>query len=232
MRSDIPKPLHLLNHKPLIYYILDAVQAISPATTYIIIGHQADEVKRATAAYKPGYSYQPEQLGTGDAVKRALDRQMPNNSTILVLPGDCPLIQPETLQAMIQTHQTAQADATVMTAIIPPPHAYGRIIRSASGDIIAIRETRDATESEREIAEINTGFYCFKIKALRESLAAMRPVNAQGEYYLTDSIAYLNASGYRLTTHRIKTTYEAMGVNTPEELAKLETYLKNSSKST
>ncbi len=222
MRSRRPKVLHALLGAPLLRFPLDALDGAGIERKVVVVGVGAEEVAKALAA-RPGIELasQPEQLGTGHATRIGLDALGPAfENTVLVLPGDAPLLCAETLCALLDLHARERADATVLAAELPDPAGYGRIVRDAEGLVRRVVEERDATPEERAIREVNAGVYAFRAPALRRALGALRPENAQREYYLTDAIAYLVREGGRVAALRAANPDEARGVNDRAELAR------------
>ena len=225
MNSNLPKVLHPLHGKPLVHHSLDTLQSLNTQTEHryhMVVGYQADTVQAATQHYPIHYSLQHEQLGTGHAVQQALATTVTaDEHTLVILPGDCPLISPETVLNLLTTHRESSAAATVLTAQLPDPGAYGRILRNADGDLIGIQEAKDCTPDQLTIPEINAGIYVFDREALITSIQTLTCTNAQGEYYLTDVIATLSRAHTTVSSVCTPNPTEAMGVNTADELAVL-----------
>lgn len=230
MGSDIPKVLHELNGRPMIHYVLDAAAQLNPNSIYLIVGHGADEVRAATAGYDVTYVEQHKQLGTGHAVCQVSPHfPVGRDEDIVILSGDCPLVSIETLGQMIQHHQNDALLGTVLTTKLDDPAAYGRILRDDASGFYAIREAKDCDENQLKIAEINAGIYCFNSGALFHYLKKLNTNNAQGEYYLTDVLEAIgNESGLsKIDAFPTPNPTEILGVNTPQELAHLESILAN-----
>ncbi len=224
MHSDLPKVLHLLCGQPLLTYVLDALSAAGIARPIVVVGHSADSVRTA-AGGGVEFIEQREQLGTGHAVMQALPRLEGGTGPVLVLYGDTPLLQPETIHALLDLHRSSGAAATMLTAALDDPSGYGRIIRGSSGAVARIVEEAEATPDEARLREINAGTYVFDPAALREALSKLRPDNTQGEYYLTDTIAALLAAGRRVGA-LLADAEQAMGINSRRELAAAETVMR------
>lgn len=222
MQSAYPKVLHSVCGKPMLEHVVDAVSSVC-SEIIVVIGHKGDEVKEA---FGKGVHYveQAQQLGTGHAVQQAESR-LPASGTVFVLCGDTPLLSAETMQALLATHQEAQAGATILTASVPDPFGYGRIIRD-SGRVSKIVEERDATAEERKVCEINTGTYVFAAELLREALANLHTNNAQGEYYLTDCIEQIIEKGKLVTTYLLDDHRLALGVNNRLQLAEAQALMQ------
>jgi bifunctional UDP-N-acetylglucosamine pyrophosphorylase/glucosamine-1-phosphate N-acetyltransferase len=186
--------------------------------TVVVVGFESDAV-RAGLGTDIDYAQQTEQRGTGDAVRAALPQLEGFAGDVLVLAGDVPLLRPETLAALLQRHRETGAAATLLTAFLDDPTGYGRVVRHSDGTVGRIVEHRDATAEERAIKEWNPSIYCFKAAALLAALAEIRADNAQGEYYLTDTIGVLARAGSRIEAMPAADADEALGVNTQIELA-------------
>ena len=233
MRSRTAKVLHKLAGRPLISHVCRTATALGPVHTYVIVGHQADEVEEAVRKElgEEGAIFitQVEQRGTGDAVMAARSSLADANSTVLVLSGDVPLVRAETLAALVQQHRTHRgrgASCTMLTVKLDDPTGYGRIIRDSEGRFERIVEQKDATQPERQINEINAGIYCFEARALFRALERVRPENAQGEYYLTDVPGILRADGEDVSIFLHADAREVSGINTRVELAEFENIVR------
>jgi bifunctional UDP-N-acetylglucosamine pyrophosphorylase / glucosamine-1-phosphate N-acetyltransferase len=170
MKSALPKVLHRVCGKTVLNCVLDVCSSL---TTYVVVGHGADDVKK-TIGSSVQYVLQDKLLGTGDAVKRVEPLLKNFNGTVLVLCGDTPLLQKDVVNKLLAKHKQTKAAATVLTALVDEPHGYGRIIRDAAGNIVAIREQKDATPAEDMINEINVGMYCFESKKLFAALKKIK----------------------------------------------------------
>ena len=214
MRSRQPKVLHPLCGRPLIAYPLRLARALADRIV-LVIGPNADDVV-ALAGSDVRPVVQRERLGSGHAVQQA--RPESGEGTILVLPGDMPLLSVETIERLVDHHRKSRAAATVLTAVVGEPQGYGRVLRQG-GRVKRIVEDRDATDAEKKIAEINTSVYCFAAARLWQALAKVRPDNDQGEYYLTDVIGILARAGARVDAVVTPDPGEATGVNDRKQLA-------------
>lgn len=233
MRSGLAKVLHRLDGSPLINHVCRTAAALAPGKVYIVIGHQADEVKRAVGEEKdlPAFEFviQREQRGTGDAVNAAREMLADHDSTLLVLSGDVPLIRHETLAALIRQHQTHRgrgAACTMVTVKLKDPDGYGRVIRDAEGVFKSIVEQKDASEEEHEVDEVNAGIYCFETKKLFRALEGLKDDNAQREYYLTDVPGLLREAGEEVAIFLHSEPREIEGVNNRAQLAEMERALR------
>jgi bifunctional UDP-N-acetylglucosamine pyrophosphorylase / glucosamine-1-phosphate N-acetyltransferase len=216
MRSRQPKVLHPLCGRPLIGYALRAARTVADRIV-LVVGPNADGV-RALAGSDVRVVEQRERLGTGHAVQQA--NAECGEGTVLVLPGDVPLLSGETLARLVDHHRSTGAAATLLTAVVPEPHGYGRVLRQG-GRVARIVEDRDATDDQKKVDEIGTSVYCFEAQRLWSALSQVRPDNDQGEYYLTDVIGILARAGARLEAVIIDDPVDALGVNDRRQLASM-----------
>jgi bifunctional UDP-N-acetylglucosamine pyrophosphorylase/glucosamine-1-phosphate N-acetyltransferase len=226
MKSKLPKALHPLLGKPLLRHAAEAAREAGAARVVLVVGHQADRVREAMGAdYE--YVLQAEQHGTGHAVRMAESLLADWDGPVLVLPGDAPLIAPFLLQSLLDAHAKSQAAATLLTAVLDDPAAYGRVVRDPiTGRVQSIVEARDATPAQLGITEIATSIYAFQSGPLFRALRALTPQNAQGEYYLTDVIALLAAEGHTVDAVVSPDPDIVRGVNTRHELVELAQVLQ------
>jgi len=227
MKSDLPKVSHPILGKPMIVWVLETLKKLGLDAVLVVVGYKASLVKKETEGFHVTYVMQKEQLGTGHAVMQAGPYVANTDSKVLVLNGDAPFIKKETLEHLMEAHISKGASATVLTANADDPSSYGRIIRADDGQVLRIVEKKDATEEEKKIKEINTGTYCFNAADLFASLEEIRPENAQKEYYLTDVISVLRKKGKAVQAFKTGSIHEVSGVNTKEELIKLEEEAKS-----
>lgn len=227
MKSAIPKVLHPACGLPLIERVLRAADPLTPATTVVVVGHEAEQVQRRLA-HRPSLAFavQEPQLGTGHALLQAESALRGQSGTVVVLSGDVPLLRPDTLDRLVKTHLAHQAAATVLTAEVPDPTGYGRIVRD-EGRIAAIVEHRDASPEIRAIREINSAIYAFDLAPLFDALRAIGTGNAQNEYYLPDLVRIYRGQGRPVETVRLDDPTEIMGVNTRSELAYVAARLRD-----
>jgi len=225
MKSDLAKVLHRLDGRPLIDHVFKSALALHPKKVFVVVGHQADDVKAAlpgsTNDGRIEFVVQKEQLGTGDAVNAARDQLADVDSNILVLSGDVPLIKIETLRELIAVHLLENAACTVLTVKLKDPFGYGRVIRD-DGGFDRIVEQKDATDAEREVAEINSGIYCFDSRKLFDALSKVQTNNVQGEYYLTDVPRLLLDKDETVALFMHDRSVEVEGVNDRKQLASIE----------
>ncbi|HSK71413.1 MAG TPA: bifunctional UDP-N-acetylglucosamine diphosphorylase/glucosamine-1-phosphate N-acetyltransferase GlmU [Pyrinomonadaceae bacterium] len=233
MRSNRAKVLHRLDGRPLVNHVCRTATALAPQMIYVVIGHQGEEVKQAVLEELDedyvSFVWQKQQLGTGDAVNSARQFFENEDSMLLVLSGDVPMIRAETLAALVRQHQTHRgrgAACTLLTVRVIDPTGYGRIVRDMDGLFNRIVEQKDASEEERLIDEINAGIYCFEAKKLFDALSKVKNHNAQGEYYLTDVPALLREAGEDVAIYHHHDSYEVEGINNRVQLAELERVLR------
>ena len=195
MQSNLPKVLHTIAGRPMLSHVLDGARALNADGIIVVVGHGAEQVREAYASQADlQFALQQPQLGTGHAVMQAaaMLKENQHEDVTIVLYGDVPLVQPDTLRALLAARQDGLA---VLTEILPDPTGYGRIVRDASGNVCAIVEHKDATAAQRAITEINTGIIAAPTAALKRWLTQLTNTNSQGEYYLTDIIGMAVADG-------------------------------------
>jgi bifunctional UDP-N-acetylglucosamine pyrophosphorylase / glucosamine-1-phosphate N-acetyltransferase len=218
MRSDLPKVLHALAGRPLLAHVLDTARALGPRKTIVVHGHGAERVRAAFADAQVEWVLQSEQLGTGHAAQQAMPH-VNDDAQVLILYGDVPLVRPESLKRLIET---AGDGVAVITTELDHPHGYGRIVRNASDSIARIVEEKDASDKERAIREVNSGFMALSARRLAGWLGKIGNRNAQKEYYLTDVVALAVKDGVRVAPVKIADAVEVAGVNSKADLAALE----------
>lgn len=233
MRSNIAKVLHCLDGRPLINHVCRTAASLAPQKVYVVVGHQGEDVRAAVLeelnAEHTEFVVQEEQLGTGDAVNAARAYLQDQDSTLLILSGDVPMIRPETLAQLIQLHlghRGKGASCTILTVKLSDPTGYGRIVRDEGGLFEKIVEQKDATDAEKEINEINAGIYCFDTRKLFDALSRVQNNNAQGEYYLTDVPALFRVGGDDVAIYQHNDPHEIDGINNRVQLADLENLLR------
>lgn len=221
MKSKLYKVLHPVCGKPMIDYVVTALKQSGVDRLVTIVGHGAEAV-REYLGDRTEYALQEQQLGTGHAVLQAEPLLGNQDGITLVVNGDAPLVNAESLKAMVELHRTRNAAATIMTADVNDPGAYGRIIRREDGSIDRIVEFKDCTPEQARIREVNTGLYCFDNRFLFEALKQVTNENAQQEYYLTDVAAIARKAGRRVEAYLLADPDEGIGVNDRLELAEAE----------
>ncbi|WP_036709428.1 bifunctional UDP-N-acetylglucosamine diphosphorylase/glucosamine-1-phosphate N-acetyltransferase GlmU [Paenibacillus pinihumi] len=221
MKSKLYKVLHPVCGKPMVSHVLDMVQEAGCERSVVIVGHGAEKVQ-SVLGNQAEFVLQSEQLGTGHAVLQAKDLLANEEGTTIVICGDTPLVSKETVLAMLQLHEGSASAATVLTAELPDPSGYGRVIRGEQGQVEKIVEHKDCNMQEAAVREINTGTYCFNNRKLFEALSKVTNSNAQGEYYLTDVIGILQQQGEIIQAYCAADPAEAIGVNDRVALAEAE----------
>ena len=218
MHSNLPKVLHPLAGKALAAHVIDTARSLSPQSLCLVYGHGGDIVRSTLEAPDISWALQEPQLGTGHAVQQTLPL-LRGSGTTLVLYGDVPLIQAETLKRLLQV---AEDGLAILTVELDNPQGYGRIVRNAAGQVVRIVEQKDATAEERRIREINTGIMAMPTSHLDEWLGQLSSDNAQNEYYLTDVVGMAVAAGMPVHTAHPTHEWEVLGVNSKVQLAELE----------
>ncbi|WP_378951158.1 bifunctional UDP-N-acetylglucosamine diphosphorylase/glucosamine-1-phosphate N-acetyltransferase GlmU [Pelosinus sp. sgz500959] len=225
MKSALPKVLHRIGGKSMIEQVINAADLAGAKRKVVIVGFGAQSVETALGE-QAEYVVQEEQLGTGHAVMQAAEILQGFEGTVMVLCGDTPLLQGQTLAKLFAEHQAAKASATVLTACMPNPTGYGRVIRDESGQVLKIVEQKDANSRELAVNEVNTGIYCFERAALFEALNGITCNNMQGEYYLTDVIGILAQGQAKVWAVQVDDYQETLGINSRIQLAEAEKILR------
>ncbi|MCX5752065.1 MAG: NTP transferase domain-containing protein [Candidatus Krumholzibacteria bacterium] len=226
MKSSLAKVLHAVAGKSMIRHVLETVQAVSPSRIVIVIGHQAEAVRRELDGERVEFVIQEPRLGTGHAALMAEWSFGGFAGRIVVLNGDTPLLRPRTLESLVAFHRGESASATVLSAEIDDPAGYGRIVRDGRGAFLRITEHKDANDSVRAIREINSGIFCFESVDLFGALKKVGRRNVQGEYYITDVMEILRGAGKRVVVYRCDQREEVLGINTVEQLQAAERLMK------
>ena len=229
MKSEKPKVVHEVLGKPMVYYSIEAARAAGCDKVCVIVGYKAEEVEKSIKdTYAKldkteemqdvvSYALQTEQLGTGHAVRCAKDFLGDEGQTMILF-GDTPLITAETLKRLREYHTENKNTVTVLSAMVEDPTGYGRIIRDADGNFVKSVEHKDASEEERASHEINSGMYIFDTRELKEALEKIQPNNAQGEYYLPDTLTIIKDKGLKVDAFALSDPEDIMGVNDQEQL--------------
>lgn len=228
MKSTTPKVLHAIAGQSLLGHVLTAVEALAPAEIRVVVGAGREKVQEHVEKISPQslVIVQEHRGGTGHAVQIALASAEPKG-TVLIVAGDTPLLSSETLRQLIAAHNEGRYAATVLTAELPDPTGYGRIIRSDNGDLIRIVEERDASEVEKEIDEINSGVYVFDLAKLHRAIAKLTDDNAQGELYLTQVIEILRAGNDRVAPILTPDYIEILGINDRVQMAECAAIMRD-----
>lgn len=221
MKSETPKVLHEIFGKTLLGYVLDAVDKTELVEkSFVIVGHQAEAVEKfVNDNYKKASTVlQMPQLGTGDAVSKVCPHLENFDGEVIILCGDTPVISEKTLKEFIEFHKSKNSDLTVMSAMFDNPTNYGRIVRK--GDKVdSIVEEKDATSEQKAINEVNAGIYCLNWQKIKPAFSQLTSNNAQGEYYLTDIIAWGGAKGLNVNAFVLADNEEIFGINSKVHLA-------------
>ena len=227
MKSVIPKVLHRVAGLPMIEHVLRSAAQLSPVTTTVVVGHEADLVSRSILK-RPGLTFvvQEPQLGTAHALLMTAPTLVDGSGNVLLLSGDVPLLSAETLRRLLDRHTAADAAATVLTAFAQEPRGYGRIVREGE-QIARIVEEKDATDTERAIKEINSGVYAFALDGLFDAVRGIAAENAQREYYLPDLVAIYRKRGRVVETVAAANAAEIGGINSRLELASVSRIVRD-----
>ena len=226
MQSPLPKVLIPILGKPTLEYVLDIAEKLHPARTLVVLGYQADRIREKFSKRDFEFVLQEEQLGTGHAAYQTEKVLINFEGNVLVLCGDMPLIKAETLARLLHHHKKIAAKCTVLTLKTRMNIDFGRFIRDDEGSILRIVEFRDASEKEKNVDEFNSGVYCFDKKLFFKALSSIGDNNLQKEHYLTDTIEYSVKSGYRVASIQTENTEEIIGVNSPDDLKRVEDLLE------
>ena len=226
MRSSTPKVLHALGGRSMLGHVTAAIAGLDPQHLLVVVGHAREQV---TAALPPGARavVQDRQLGTGHAVRVALESVGHLEGTVVVVPGDAPLLTAATLRRLVEAHEAAAAATTLLTARVTDPTGYGRVVRDRAGAVTHVVEHKDADEAIRAIDEVATSVYAFAAGPLREALSRLSTDNAQGEHYLTDVVALHREAGLPVGAELAADPDETRGVNDRAQLAELARLLRD-----
>ena len=219
MRSSLPKVLQPLAGRPLLEHVIDVAEALEPAGVHVVYGFGGDQVMKAMEHRDLSWHEQADQLGTGHAVDQAMPA-VKDDDVVLVLYGDVPLIQEETLQQLV--HLAGENALALLTVKLDNPYGYGRIVRDVRGHVLSIVEEKDTTNEQRSINEVNTGVMACKGGLLRGWINALENNNSQGEYYLTDVVALAVAADVPVHAFVTSNIEEAFGINDKKHLAEAE----------
>ena len=227
MKSDLPKVLCEANGRPLIDWVLDALEAAGVQQFLVVGGYEADRVKKALQD-RDGVKFvlQDQQLGTGHAVKVCEDHLQGHDGPVLIVAGDSPMIQPESIRSLLDGFETEALDCLLGTLLKDNPQGLGRIVRDKAGRFEGIVEEKDATDEQRAINEVNMSTYLFRPEHLLWALGQLKNNNRQGEFYLTDCPAILLGAGRKIDALPVLKPCEALSVNTVDELAEVEIALQ------
>jgi bifunctional UDP-N-acetylglucosamine pyrophosphorylase / glucosamine-1-phosphate N-acetyltransferase len=223
MQSDLPKVLFPVLGRPMIHWVLDALETGGVAQVVVVVGYRAGDVRAALAERQNvAFVEQAEQLGTGHAVRMAEPRLREHDGPVLVVTGDSPLIQPATVRKLREAFESDRPACLMGTILKEDPTGLGRIVRDAAGDFQAIVEEKDATDDQRRITEVNMSTYLFEGRDLVDTLGKLTNENRQREYYITDSPGILKAAGKKVFAWPILQPCEALSINSVAELQVVE----------
>jgi bifunctional UDP-N-acetylglucosamine pyrophosphorylase/glucosamine-1-phosphate N-acetyltransferase len=230
MRSaTTPKVLHPLCGRSMLGHVVHAARGLDPEHLVVVVGHAREQVTAALAELDPTARavLQEQQNGTGHAVRVALEALGPLSGTVVVVPGDAPLLTTETLAALVERHAREGAATTLLTAVLDDPTGYGRVVRDAAGAVTAVVEHKDADDVTRAVREVATSVYAFDVAALAEALGALTTDNAQGEEYLTDVVGLHRTAGRGVAASVAAVPGETMGVNDRVQLSQAARLLRD-----
>ncbi len=228
MKSDLPKVLFPVCGRPMIHFVLDALDQAGFKEKMVVVGHRADDVRKELSSRQDSISFveQNQQLGTGHAVMQCRSLLASHDGPVIVVAGDSPLLQPTSLKKLLTYFQANQPSLLLGTLLKPDPTGLGRIVRDANGTFTGIVEHRDATEAQRTIREVNMSTYLFNGPDLLQSLDRLSNNNSQGEYYLTDCAALLHNAGRRVEALPVLEACESLSINDPTELAQVDAKMR------
>lgn len=215
MKSDLPKVLHSLGGRSIVERVIASVEPLSPSRRLVIVGYQAEQVKSGLQSPSLEFVEQTVQLGTGHAIQQLLPHLEGYTGDLLVLNGDVPLLRTQTLEKLLQTHQTHQNAATILTAHLPNPKGYGRVFCNGDNIVQQIVEDKDCSPAQRQNHRINAGIYCFRWENLAKVLPHLEANNAQKEYYLTDAVTQVG----QVMAVDVEDDQEILGINDRLQLA-------------
>ena len=228
MKSTRAKVLHEVLQRPMVLYVVDVAAAVAGKNVIVVVGHQADRVRKVVGAHAPAlFALQDEPLGTGHAVQSALPLIPEACRQVVILCGDVPLIRTETIAALIADHRRHRRHATVLAVEVEDPTGYGRILRDAHHQVIGIVEEADASTAEKQLRIINTGVYCVDKDRLSIALREIDSDNAQGEFYLTDIIAVGHRENWNVGALIADDPVEFFGINSRQDLQEVERILQS-----
>lgn len=215
MKSDLPKVLHSLGGRSIVERVINSVEPLSPSRRLVIVGYQAEQVKSGLQSPSLEFVEQTVQLGTGHAIQQLLPHLEGYTGDLLILNGDVPLLRTQTLEKLLQTHQTNENAATILTAHLPDPKGYGRVFCNGNNIVQQIVEDKDCSPAQRQNHRINAGIYCFRWENLAQVLPHLEANNAQKEYYLTDAVTQVG----QVMAVDVEDYQEILGINDRLQLA-------------
>ncbi len=228
MKSRRPKVLHRAGGRYLVEHVIRTALALTtPDRIFIVIGHQADQVRSALEPYGVHFIHQAEQKGTGHALMVSADALSGMDGRLVILYGDCPLVRVKTLEGLVAAQQTSGAAGVILTAIMEDPTGYGRVLRDADGQVTRVVEQKAGTPEQLAVREANMGLYCYRAAPFWRHIQELRPDNPAHEYYLTDMVEVLHRAGEPVTSYRIDDPREVLGINDRVELAMVDRLLRD-----
>jgi len=223
MKSDLPKVLVPVLGRPMIEYVLDALKTAGITRAAVVVGYRSDLVRETVAGHAElTFCEQSQQLGTGHAVMMCHAVLEQHTGPVVVVTGDSPLVQPQSLTALLDAFRTGNYACLLGTVHKENPHGLGRIVRDANRRFVGIVEEKDATPEQKQITEVNLSYYVFDCVQLRQALDRLGNRNAQQEYYLTDCPSILAQLGQSVEALAVLQPFESLSINNPEELAQVE----------
>ena len=220
MKSRKAKVLHRAGGKTLVEHVVDTALQLAPAErVFVVVGHQAEEVRQTVSPQGVRFFEQREQKGTGHAVLVGREQLATLGGYLVILYGDCPLLRAETLRSLIARAEGGSAAGVLLTALMEDPTGYGRVIRDARGHVAAIVEQKAASPEQLAVREANMGIYCLRADLFWKHAGEIRPDNPAHEYYLTDMVEILNRAGHYLEAIQVADAKEVLGINNRQELA-------------
>jgi len=232
MKSELPKVLYPILERPMIEYVLDALEQAEVDKIIVVVGYRSDLV-RTTLAHRPNLEFveQIEQLGTGHAVMTCHEKLSPHQDSVLVIAGDSPMVQVDSIRKLFEAYQKESAEmrpsCILGTAFKENPMGLGRILRDEKGEFQGIVEDKDASPEQKKITEVNMSYYVFHTPDMLEALTHLRTDNAQKEYYITDTPAIMRSQGKRVIALPVLKPIESLGINTVEEAKIVEEAMKS-----
>jgi bifunctional UDP-N-acetylglucosamine pyrophosphorylase/glucosamine-1-phosphate N-acetyltransferase len=228
MKSQTPKVLHSILGRPMLYYVLSTVRELNPANIFTVTGYKREEVSDYIKNNFPEVKIvvQENQLGTANAVYAIRENKNSLARNTIILSADTPLVSLETLKKLVNNKERAGSVVSLVTAVVPDPEGYGRIIKDRKGNIVKIIEETDATPEEKKINEVNTSIYCFETQSLFYYLEKIKSSNVQNEYYLTDIIEMLVKNREKVSYIRIPDYIEIAGINDRVQLSMVESIMQ------
>jgi bifunctional UDP-N-acetylglucosamine pyrophosphorylase/glucosamine-1-phosphate N-acetyltransferase len=220
MKSRQAKVLHQAGGKTLIEHTVDTALAIgAPERVFVVVGHQADQVRKAVASRGVGFIHQTEQKGTGHALMAGRESLAHLGGLLVIYYGDCPLIPAAVLESLVEHQKASDAAGTIVTSELDDPTGYGRVIRDGNGRVLAVVEQKAGTPEQLAIREGNVGIYCYRADLFWKHVNELRTNNPAREYYLTDMVEILKNAGYSIDAYRAQNALELLGINNRVELA-------------